>query len=251
MRPIAICLTAGLLFAQGFEVASIKPSGGTSGRGGVDITPGGGLRLTGVNLRFLVAFAYNVNESMITGGPKWMDSAGFDIVAKPEKTTTPTDEHAIVAPGLPTWERARIRTQALLAERFKLVIHKASKPGSSYALVVTKDGPKLEATKPGEEGSPSTMRSHGRIDARRASMSMLAALLTNWLGVQVTDRTGLTGTFNYRLEYAEDAGIAPEMPGSVSTVSGPLQDQLGLKLEAVKGGLETIVVDRAEKPTAN
>jgi uncharacterized protein (TIGR03435 family) len=144
--------------------------------------------------------------------------------------------------------------QALLAERFALVFHKDSKDGPSYALVVAKNGPKLKESQ--DQGNPRTMRSAGRIDAQRGTMHMLAALLSNWLERPVMDRTGLTGTYDYKVEYAQDSG--PEIPADAvpANFSGPsifiaLQEQLGLKLESMRAEVETIVIDRAERPSAN
>jgi uncharacterized protein (TIGR03435 family) len=153
--------------------------------------------------------------------------------------------------------------QSLLAERFGLVIRKTSKEATVYALVPAKGGPKLQPSPEGDAGPPRTMRSPGRIEGQRGTMHMLAAVLSNWLGRPVVDRTGLTGTYDYKLEYAQEPGAAGrgapvEPPGETNpaSLSGPsvftaLQEQLGLKLESQKGALESIVIERAHRPTAN
>ncbi len=137
------------------------------------------------------------------------------------------------------------------------MIHKDSKEAAVYQLVVAKGGPKLQPSKPGDETPARAMRSRGQIDLHNATMHMLAAVLTGLTGRQVVDRTGLTGFYEGKLEYAPDGG--PQMPGeehSVPDVIRPsaftaLQEQFGLKLEATKGAIETIVIDHAEKPSAN
>jgi bla regulator protein blaR1 len=244
---VALAAPVAIGMAQGqpasvlrFEVASIKPSGPSGGRGGMEVTPAGSIRLSGITLKGLIAFAYDRNESDIQGGPKWVNSDGFDVVAKPERNTAPSESHGMAGPGMPGWESARLRTQTMLADRFHLVVHKATRPGSLYALVVTKDGPKMQAAKEDDEGQISTMRSRNRIDAKRGTMHMLAALLTNWLGITVVDKTGLPAGYYYKIEYADDADIY-----------SALQDQLGLKLEQQKGAVESLVIDRADRPTAN
>jgi bla regulator protein blaR1 len=242
-----------------FEVATIKPSKNGGGKGGLEILPGGGLRMGGVTLRNLITFAYDIPENRVTGGPRWLGSEAYDIVAKAERVDQADDRPAtVVAPGTAAWDRVRQRTQALLAERFALVIHRDVKEGPAYALVVTKNGPKLKESQ--DQGNPRTMRSFGRIEAQRGTMHMLSALLTNWLGRPVLDRTGLTGTYDYKVEYGQDhAPVGSAVPSEVPTdanFSGPsifvaLQEQLGLKLESIRAAVETIVIDRAERPSAN
>jgi len=269
ISALALPIVIGIVNAQDaaplkFEVATIKPSKSSGGKGGLEILPGGGLKIGGVTLRHLITFAYDIPENRVTGGPHWLGSETYDIVAKAERADSADDRPTtVVAPGTAAWDRVRRRVQALLAERFALVIHKDSKDGPAYALVVTKNGPKLKESQ--DQGNPRTMRlrSAGRIDAQRGTMHMLAALLTNWLGRPVLDRTGLTGTYDYTVEYAQDhgpvgGGTPSEVPADATPAnfSGPsifiaLQEQLGLKLESIRAAVETIVIDRAERPSAN
>jgi uncharacterized protein (TIGR03435 family) len=146
------------------------------------------------------------------------------------------------------------RLRSLLTERFGLVVHKDSKPGAVLALIVGKEGSRLQPTK--QEGTPpGTMRSPTQIVGRAGTMQMLATVLTNWLGRPVEDRTGLTGNYDYTLTYAPDPHpLADAQPPD--GVAGPsiftaLQEQLGLKLEPARGSIETLVIDRVQKPSAN
>jgi uncharacterized protein (TIGR03435 family) len=195
--------------------------------------------------------AYGVNENQIKGGPPWIDSLAYEVVAKPER---PDPGSAQAAPGNAAWKRMQERLQSLLAERFLLAVHKDAKPGPVMALVIGKDGSKLEPTK--QEGvPPGTMRSATQIVGRAGTMQMLATVLTNWLGRPVEDRTGLTGNYDYILSYARDPDPlgdhpAPDAPGAPSLITA-LQEQLGLKLESARGSIETLVIDRAQKPSAN
>jgi bla regulator protein BlaR1 len=230
-----------------FEVATIKPSkGGGGGRGGLEILPGGGLHMAGTTVKQLIAFAYGVTEAEISGGPAWISSSTYDILGKPERP----DSEANPAPGTAGWTRLQQRLQSLLAERCRLAVHTESKPAPGYALVVAKSGPKLEPTKSGPDMPPGTMRSVNQINGRAGTMPMLATVLSEWLRRPVEDRTGLTGRYDYKLEYApETAGDAPAEPGP--SVFSALQEQLGLKLESIRGTVKTIVIDRIDKPSAN
>ena len=244
-----------------FEVASIKPTRSAGSRGGMQVLPGGGLRMDGVTLQGLIALAYDVRETQISGGPKWAGSDAYDVVAKAEHSTAADDPALSFAPGTNAWDRLRLRTQTLLAERFQLVVHNVSKESAGYALVVTKGGPRMrESTTAGPAG---TVRSFGKIDSRAGSMHMLATVLTGFLGRPVEDRTGLTGSYDYKLEYGQESGrgglhAGSDGPTETNPVdaTGPsiftaIQEQLGLKIETSRVATQSIVIERAQKPSAN
>ena len=250
---IAVPFAAGLLHAQAaplrFEVASIKPTKGGGSRGGMQVLPGGALRMTGATLKNLIAFAYDTREERISGGPAWTGSVGYDIDARPERADAGT---AMPAPGTTSWQRLEQRLQTLLAERFHLVIHKDSKEGPVYVLVLAKGGFKLQPSQQPDDVPPGTMRSRGQINGRAGTIRMLATVLSNFLGRQVEDRTGLTGRYDYKLEYAQDTipgEPADDAPGG--SIFWALQQQLGLKIESARGAIETVVIDRATRPSAN
>jgi uncharacterized protein (TIGR03435 family) len=223
-----------------FEVASIKPAKDAGGRGGLQILPGGGLRMDGVTLQSLVGFAYDVHD--VSGGPKWAGSDAYNVLAKPEHSAPEDNPKTEPSPGTAAWDRVRLRTQTLLAERFQLVVRKNSKVESGYALVVAKGGTKLQqSTAP---RPPGTMRGINRIDGRYGTMQMLATVLSGFLERPVEDRTALTGNYDYKLEYAPDSE-----PGTSIFIA--LQEQIGLKLEPSRVTRQIIVIEKAEKPSAN
>ena len=251
---LAAPFAAGLLHAQPaplrFEVASIKPSKGGGSRGGMQVLPGGSLRMTGATLKSLIAFAYDTREERITGGPSWAGSAGYDIDAKPERPDA--GGGPMPAPGTTAWQRLEQRLRTLLAERFRLVIRKDSKEGPVYALVIAKGGFKLQPSQQPDDVPPGTMRSQGQITGRAGTIRMLATVLSNYLGRQVEDRTGLTGRYDYKLEYAQDP--TPGEPGEAAvggSIFWALQEQLGLRIESSRGTIETVVIERASKPSGN
>ena len=256
-----------------FEVASIKPSSGDEHRIGFQFLPGGGLRTTGASLKMLITFAYDVRDFQVSGGPAWITSERYDILAKAESGSAndaPADPRNLNDVQFKTArELVGQRLQALLAERFKLVIHRETKEQPVYALVVAKNGPKLTASD-AQSGNRNRrmMMGRGVINAQGMDLSMLANTLSNQLGRPVVDRTGLTGHYDFKLEYTPDPGQAgggpfggaPPPPGVQAPPppdpNGPsiftaLQEQLGLRLESTKGPVEMIVIDSVEKASEN
>jgi uncharacterized protein (TIGR03435 family) len=216
---------------------------------------GGRLVTEHTSLKMLITFAYDIRDSQLTGGPGWLDTDRWDIVAKPETEVPATPEG---------FETMRKMMQALLAERFQLVVHKESKQMPVYAIVVAKGGPKLKASAADAKG-PMMRMGMGTLDATKVPLSMLARTLSNRVGRTVTDETGLTGDFDFKLEFAPDTNgpmgrmaapegkERPETPPDSDrpTIFAALQEQLGLKLEARKAQVETVVIDKVERATEN
>ena len=241
-----------------FEVASVKPN--TSLGNGVSIStaPGGMLTATNVTLRTLIAFAFDIRDFQLTGGPKWIDTDRYDIVARPAHDD---DSRAIAAGSVTRNDLTRARMKALLTDRFHLIVHNETREMPVYALVIAKNGPRLElANDDNPQRGISGQR--GLFVCTHVSMKMLAErALAPRLGNIVLDKTGLTGEYNFKIQYVDDS---PPKPGADPTAerfdtndpSGPtlavaLQEQLGLKLETQKGPVQVIVVDSAEKASAN
>ena len=139
--------------------------------------------------------------------------------------------------------------QALLAERFKLEVHREPKVMSAYALVVAKGGPKMTAVEAGKGSSMNTNNNH--LTAKNTTMQRLADYLARQTGRPVVDQTELKGAFDFTLEWT------PEESKSTSADAGPslftaLQEQLGLKLQTHKLPVDILVVDHMERtPTEN
>jgi uncharacterized protein (TIGR03435 family) len=176
-------------------------------------------------------------EAQIEGGPGWIDTERYDVAAKAD---TPLEMSR---------EEARPCLQALLAERFQLIIHRKTKQGAVFSLVVAKDGQRFkEHSGPGKAGiGLSTDSGKATIIGTKTTTTRLAEYLSGQAGRPVIDNTGLKGEYDFRVEWAME-----ETPGSLApSVFTALQEQLGLKLNATKGAIEMIVVDRAERPSAN
>jgi bla regulator protein blaR1 len=250
-----------------FEVASIKPSAPDFHGTMFQSQPGGGLRVTGATLKTLLAIAYNVREFQITGGPGWINSDRYDIVAKSEHSAgpenVPDDPRKLTDEQRKTLqEQMEQRLQALMAERFRLSVHRETKEQPVYALVVSKGGSKLQ---PAQEGGPvRTQWLRNQITGEGVQIQMLTPALASILGRPVIDKTGLTGNFDFKLEWTPDPSqgfgnfgppppgvdAAPSVPSSPSIFTA-VQEQLGLRLESEKAPAEMIVVDRVEKPSEN
>jgi len=256
MNP-RVCVAAILTLAQAqplrFEVASVKPSDPSARGVVIQFTPGGGFRAVNARVRQLLEVAYEVQNFQISGGPGWIESEGFDILAKaPEGSAGGAAD-------------ARLRLQALLAERFNLTIRRSAKEMGVYALVIAKSGPKLKEFTGGEgHGITADL---GALTGEGADMPLLASVLSRRVGRPVVDRTGLTGSYQFKLEWPADPregmakGGPPPAPGdqpdaalppdpSGTPIFSALQDQLGLKLEAQKGPVDILVIERVERPAA-
>lgn len=252
-----------------FEVATIKPAeGGPSQPGvprrvGLMFAPGGGLNATGVGVRQLIGFAYDLpcgfgcGDQMISGGPSWVDSERFDITAKgSDGDSGPTPGSAPPSPEQirTTQEQMRAKMQSLLADRFQLKIRRDPKEMPAYFLVLAKNGPKLKASE--SAGRPMMRMGRGQLNAQGVSIDMLVRHLSGTSGRTVVDKTGLKGNYDFVLDFAPDGPGGPGGPAPLADSSAPslftaLQEQLGLKLEAAKAPVDIIVIERLEKPSAN
>jgi uncharacterized protein (TIGR03435 family) len=245
-----LALGAGLASAQAptFDVASIKPSDPAAK---VAINRSGyHLATTGTSLLFLITWAYDVHPERVYGQPKWLDSVRYDIIAN-----APAQEQAPRRPNEPT--ALQKMTQALLAERFKLAIHRETRELPMYALVVAKDGPKVQIG-PAPESmnqNPFNMPGAGILVGTQVTGEALAKVLANQLGRSVADETGLKGVFDFKLLWApetEPGSAAAAMMAGRPSLFTAVQEQLGLKLEARKGKVEVWVIDHVESlPTEN
>ena len=222
-----------------FEVASVKPAK-PGGRRGVwtDGSPNQ-IRMLGMSLKQLIDFGYGVRGYQVTG-PDWIDSEKYDVVAK-----LPSEAAAL--PEEARWVAIHAITQALLAERFKLTLHRETKPLPVYALVVAKNGPKIRELGPDPGDNVKVNRSKGHLSAEQMPMSQLVSILASQLDRPVVDQTGIKGVFDVKLDWTPEPTALDSKPDLFIAV----QEQLGLKLEATKSSIEMLVVDHAERASEN
>lgn len=237
--------------AQSFEVASIKPNRSGARNSGFKRFTGGELDATNITLKMLIAFAYDTPQDRILQGPAWLDSERYDILAKPEQATDQPADRSMSA--------IKLRTQTLLADRFKLALHKETRQLPIFRLLVDKGGAKHLL--PPKGARPDLFTNGRHVTCQAASMEFFAKnFLTGQVGGPVLDETGIKGDFDFSMDWSSDnAPSRPSDAGDERTATdtlGPslftaLREQLGLKLEASKGPVEVLVIGHAEKPSEN
>ena len=236
-----------------FEVATVKPN--TSGSGGSSsglATNTSVFKATNVTIRGLLRFeAFMIADARIVGGPKWMDSARFDIEARLD----PNDAKRL--DSLPFNQRNQVKdamVQKLLADRFQLKWHWEDREQPVYALIVAKSGAKMQPAADINRGSQ-WMLNGGRFEAKDVTMDQVADLLTQGaaddLGRVVVNQTGIAGAFDFKINWTPDHG-APSWNGSSgASIFTAIQEQLGLKLEPTKSPIKVLVIDNLEMPSEN
>src|SRR5215467_619056 len=237
---LSVCLTVATLQAQRaeFEVATVKASApvplGTSININLGTFRNGTFTMTNVTLSEGLQFAYSLVSRDQIVGPDWVNSreTRFDIVAK--------------APPETDVDSVRRMLRSLLSDRLKLAIHTEQRPYSFVAVVPAKGGSKLLPAKQAE-GAPGS-GSPGLIVGQQMPMPVLMSLLSRFEGQLFVDRTGLTGRYQLKLEWAPDS----DATRNGRSLSEALEEQLGLRMERRREPLDVIVIERAERiPTAN
>jgi uncharacterized protein (TIGR03435 family) len=201
------------------------------------------MAFTNYSLQKLITWAYDVEDDRLYGKPKGLDSVRYDILANAPEHDPPSAQRTRPSP-------LQQMMQALLADRFKLALHREKKELPMYALVVDKNGPKVHLTQaPDVMGqNPFSIPATGRLVGTQVTTWMLAKVLSSQLHRSVEDRTNLQGVFDFKLEWTPDT-VEPANGPSLFTA---LPEQLGFKLEARKGPVEVLVIDHIENaPTEN
>jgi uncharacterized protein (TIGR03435 family) len=250
-----------------FEVASVKPNRSGDPHGTAAVQPGGRFAAVNITVSQLISDAYGLQSGQLVGGPDWTRTERVDITATAGSDLQPG---AVDGSGS---TRLQLMLQALLTERFKLVVHRESREQPIYALVLARSdgtlGPKMrvstaDCTAP--SGPPifnapvmcAVRLGHGQLSARDATLAQLAASLSSTVQRVVRDRTGLMG------RYSLDVSFTPErMPQASGSPTGAttqvsidpngtsiftvLQEDLGLKLESARAPVDIVVVDNIER----
>ncbi len=235
-----------------FEVVSIKPHAVQIRTVVVRVYDGTGPQAKGslfsdriATVQDLIMEAYGVKDYEIFGLPNWAQAPGgehYDIEAR-----TPGE-------GAATTAQLRLMLQSLLAERFQIKLHRATKDLPIYALTVAKSGTKLKEMPPDAPPLPAIA---GPIDytapqIRRTSMTMTVNMLALYLDRPLLDHTGLMASQYEFTWYGEDLLKEVRSGGKPApSVFSAVQEQLGLKIDAQKAPLDILVIDSVEKPTGN
>jgi len=239
-----------------FSVAAIRPDKNENGMVTVRFLDDG-VVFTGVPAEFLVQQAFAVEPDRIVGLPAWAKTDQYAIQAK-------VDDNDVLKWKALNWKTRKVAFQALLVSRFGFKAHPELRENRAYSLVVAKNGPKLHAANPSDKyanglkgldgsslSSGAAITGPGTIAIQGAPISTLVKLLSNQnLEYSIVDDTGLTGIYDFKLEWTPDNGPSPT-DGSTVSLFTAIQEQLGLRLEVKRKPVEVIVVDHIERPSPN
>jgi uncharacterized protein (TIGR03435 family) len=235
--------------APAFEVASITPckpgmpAPPMEHAGIADfIAPGGRFTARATTLGFLLEWSYGIQPSQHSSGPSWLDLDRFDIVAK--------------ADGKATEEQMKLMIRTLLADRFRLELHREQREVSAYVISVGKTAPKLLPAKaeeihallPAPQMGPDQKITSYRINATRYSLAQLADVFARQLGSVIVNDTGLEGEFDFTFDLTPDESRPNPMDPSLLIAA--MRDQLGLTIRYQKTPVDFYVIDRAERVAA-
>jgi uncharacterized protein (TIGR03435 family) len=205
---------------------------------------GGRYQFRNATMLDLIASAYGVEPDKVLGGPSWLETDRFDILAK--------------APVSVTTQATKLMLRSLLADRFKLVTHNEDKPMSAWVMTVTKPGPQLRQAAGagptncnGQPGEPP----NSVIACKNITMAVIAQALRQIEGATfdspITDLTGLDGSWDFELKWTNRGALAAAGKDAIP-IQEALEKQLGIKVEIQKRALPTLVVDSVNrKPTDN
>lgn len=263
-----------------FEVTSIKPDDGANPRQGVGINASGTFTAQNVTLRKLIMEAYDLRDVQVVGGPAWVDSDRFDIIAK--TNTQPGGYRDAPASMEARWAATELMLRSLLEDRFHLVVHHETRELAVYVLAIAKGGfrprppdcVELDPKNPPQPAPGQHLQycgniSYGRNGLNRTldggQITMIQFIqygLGNSTDRIILDKTGLTGKYTFHLEWAPSdvtSGNQTDGPTALSDLSeasGPsiftaIEEQLGLRLESTKAPVQVLAIDHVSKPSAD
>lgn len=240
-----------------FEVATIKPSKpGTPGK--LFTVRGVNVLTVNTSLSDILTMAYNLHAKQIVNAPDWVESDKYDITGKPD------------VPGQPSSDQLKTLLQKLVADRFQLKFHREKKELSAYVITPAKAGVKLTPSASDPNGLPGLFfQGLGRLRVTNATIQQFAEVMQGAaLDRPVVDQSGLTGKYDFTLNWTPDefqfpgmrgpnGQLPPPPPGAAANATEQpdlftaIQQQLGLKLDSMKAPVDVLVIDKVEKPSEN
>jgi len=220
--------------------------------------------MQGIPMQMLLREAFGVEDDRIVGAPGWAKSNRYDIEAKVDAADAPKLD------GLKMDQR-RLMLLPLLVERFNLKYHHETWQMPMYSLVIAKSGLKMKESKPDDPAAKDRHGQHGlfmtgrgHLESTGTGIPFLIHVLSGQVGRTIVDKTGLTGSYDYSLQWTPD-DAPPPMAGpdggpphgdgdddaSGASLFTAVQEQLGLKLESEKAPVDVIVIDHIDLPSEN
>jgi len=232
-----------------FEVASITPcKPGTPEPPGEHMglvqftSPGGRFTARATSVKYLLEWAYGIQSPQHAGGPAWLGTDRYDMVATAE--------------GNPTDDQMKQMVQTLLADRFQMKLHHETEELSVYVISLGKSAPKLFAPKDGEKhslqlaplGGPDQKMASVRVTATRYSLAQLTDVFARQLGTVIVNQTGLDGEYDFTMDLMPDE--TKPNPLDAGLLINAMRDQLGLSLKYQKAAVDVLVIDNVERVVA-
>ncbi len=225
-----------------WDVAAVKPSDPNDTNAGFQLK-GRRIHIERMTVESMLKMSYGVQKKQIDNEPDWVGSERWDIQGVAD------------APGQPSVQQYQSLVRKLLAERFGFKQHSESREMAVYAITVAKGGPKLTASAgdPNANMSENDHENGGQRFMRmtNATMAEFALLMKFYVDRPIVDQTGLTGRYDFQLQYTFDESRAPTDGTAAPSLFTAVQEQMGLKLEAVKAPVDVMVIDQVERPSAN
>lgn len=191
----------------------------------------------------MLMVGYGLQKTQIANAPEWVKSEPFDVDGVPD------------AEGQPSVRQFQSMVRKLLVERFGLKMHREPREMAAYALILAKDGPKLAVTKSDENALPNQEVHGGNGDRllkfTNVSMDDFVLMMLYEVDKPLLNRTGLKGRYDFEMRFTKDELPAATNGGTAPGLFTAIQEELGLKLEAVKGAVDVLVVDAVQRPSAN
>ena len=200
----------------------------------------GRIQADNVTLKRCIQQAYGVGPHQVAGGPEWMDTEHWEIMARADRLV---EDDAVLMKML----------QGLLAERFQLALHRETRTLPAYVLEVGRKGAKMERA----EAIDADTDMHGwrgavTLEAKKTDMASLAEVLERRLDRPVVNRTGLEGGFNFTLHWSPvSARVDDDSDAEDVSIFTAVAEQLGLRLRGAKAPVEVLVIDHVDRPSAN
>jgi len=225
-----------------WEVVSIRPSDPNVTNSKIDVQ-GRHLIIENQTVETMLMAGYGLQKDQIAGAPEWVRTERFYV-----------DGVSDVA-GQPSTPQFQNMVRKLLGERFGLKARKELRELPVFALRVGKDGPKLAPTKSGPNARPNQQvngeQGYRMLRFTNFSMQDLALMMLPYVDRPLVDQTELKGRYDFNLQYTYDESRAPTDGTAPPGLFTAIQEQIGLKLEAVKAPAEVLVIEAVERPSAN